>query len=460
MSKNPMVLHITLILLCLLAAWGGSVFAESQTHDLTLNEAIELAFLHHPAMRTAELDIRMARLELETIRIEHILPTIGLQLQPLSLSAGEALWRSHGALRANLTLPWGTTLSADLFTVFDHSTHAWTLSYGFSLSQKFTPLPHDKGPGSLFAREQALIQAETAFRQVKDEVVLEVIKQFSRLLVGEAGLAAAKERLRQAQTYLSTVEIEIAEGRAGELQRLEAELAVRAAEITLGERSTEQRLAQEEFGTLLAIEGLYEITPPEFSLEDIMAAAAELVEMEIPLSVIQDAEGVRKARQSVEVAEQRLSAAWAAALPTASLAAGWTPAGWSVGVIINFDLFSPGRGLQVELAETALEIAQERLAIAEQEAKHAVTGQKIALKQMMENLELFQMRREKWELEERIMQKKMETDLIGTDEWADFQTKRRAFEREWVQGVFDSVLVYLRSRRALGLRLNWEEVLQ
>ncbi|MCD5415626.1 TolC family protein [Candidatus Bipolaricaulota bacterium] len=460
MSKNPMMLRVALILFCLLTAWGGSLFAGSQFRGLTLNEAIELAFLHHPAVRTAELDIRMARLELETVRIEHILPTIRLQVQPLSLSAGEVLWRSHGALHASLTLPWGTALSADLFTVFDHSTDTWTLSYGFNLSQKFTTIPHDKGPGSLFAREGALIRAETAFKQVKDEVVLGVIEQFSRLLAGEAGLTAAKERLNQAEAHLSAVEIEIAEGRAGELQRMEAELAVKAAEITLGKRSTEQILAQEKFGTLLAIEGLYEITPPEFSLEDIMAAAAELVEMEIPLSVIQDAEGVRKARQSVEAAEQRLSAARAAALPTASLAAGWTPAGWSVGVIINFDLFSPGRGLQVELARTALEIAQERRAIAEQEAKHAVTGQKIALKQMMENLELLPLRREKWELEERIMQKKIETDLIGTDEWADFQTKRRAFEREWVQETFDAVLVYLHSRQTLGLRLNWEDVLQ
>ena len=459
--KGGKGLSFSFIVWCLLVSWvGGTALAAAQTPSFTLNQAIETALLHHPVVREAELNLWAAQLKLEAARASALLPQLGLLFQPLSLSSqGIFPGRAKATLSAGFTLPTGTGLSFNLSPSLDYATSTWTFSYGLDLSQRFGVTQSDGESEALQEKERALSQAEAALERAKDEVVLKVIEQFGKLLSGQVAVASAEETLAQRQTQSIEIEAKVGTGQAGDLQRLEAELALKKAEIAFRKRKAEDTTAQAKFKIQLGIEGPYEVLPPQLSGEKIKTMAKALLAMEIPPQVIHEAEVVTKARVAVEAAERELQDARVAALPAVSLAASWTSEGWQVGVTMKFDLFSPRHSFQVKLAQVALELAQERLKVAQQEARMAILNQRTDLRQAVEEFERLQLEKEKWALEETIMQKKLEAEVISTDEWTAFHMKKGAFESDQKQGAFDLVLVSLRYRQVLGLKLNWEEIL-
>ena len=459
--KGGRGLSLSLIVLCLVVFWvGGTVLAAPQTPSFTLRWAIETGLTHHPAVRVAELNLRAAHLELEAARAQGTLPKIGLKLQPFSLSSGVGFPGSGtGDLTFALTLPTGTALSASLAPSLDYSTQAWTFSWGLSLAQRFNPIQQDKVTANLQQKVRALDQAKVALMQAKDTVVLEVVKKFGHLIAARTALELAKEAQTQAQARLTEVEAEVAAGQASELQLLEAKLAVKQAGITRQKRSTEYNIAREGLGVLLGIEGVYELVPPDFPVEKILAMANELLSMRISLEAINEAAGVTKASEAVEDAEQDLNDTRAVTLPSVSLAAGWTSEGWQIGVSVNVDLFSPDHSSQLKLAQARVELAQERLRVATVEARMAILNQRASLRQVKEDFERLQLEKEKWALEETIIKKKMEADLISTDEWTDFQVKKQTFVNDLAQGAFDLVHACLAYRQTLGIKLDWEEIL-
>lgn len=210
---------------------------------------------------------------------------------------------------------------------------------------------------------------------------------------------------------------------------------------------------------MLGIEGTYELIPPDFPAEKILAMANELLSIGISSEAINKAVGVTKASEAVEDAEQKLNDTRVVTLPSVSLVGGWTPEGWQIGVSVNVDLFSPGYSSQLKLAQARVELAQERLQVAETEARMAILNQQASLRQAKEDFERLQLEKEKWALEETIMKRKLETDLVSTDEWTDFQVKKQTFVSDLTQGAFDLVHACLAYRQTVGMKLDWEEIL-
>jgi len=459
--KGGRGLSFSLIVSCLLVFWvGGTVLAVPQTPSFTLHQAIEIALTHHPAVRVAELNLRAAHLELEAARAQGTLPKIGFKLQPFTLSSGVGFPGSGtGELTFALTLPTGTALSASIAPSLDYSTQVWTFSWGLSLAQRFNPIQQDKVTADLQQKVRVLDQAKVALMQAKDTVVLELVEKFGHLIVARTALELAKEAQTQAQAWLTEVAAAVAAGQASELQRLEAKLAGKQAEIARQKRSTGYSILREELGALLGIEGVYELVPPEFSVEKILAMANELLSMGISLEAINEAAGVTKASEAVQDAEQDLNDTRAVTLPSVSLAAGWTSKGWQIGVSVDFDLFSPGHSSHLKLAQARVELAQERLQVAKVEARMVILNQQASLRRAKEDFERFQLEKEKWALEETIMKKKMEADLISTDEWTGFQVKKQTFVRDLAEEAFDLVHACLLYRQTMGMKLDWEEIL-
>ncbi|MCR4391615.1 MAG: TolC family protein [Candidatus Acetothermia bacterium] len=449
---------LSLAVVCL-GVWSGALSAP-QPSPLTLGQAITLALGNSSEVWEAELNLTMAQLELAAAKV--FLPQVRFQVQPFSLSPRDGFpGTAQGQLSMELAPFRGADLSFSLSPAFNWATGTLSMSWELSFSYRYDPVAA-LSPNQVELREESVRSAEDALEQTKNKVALEVIGRFSELLAKEAAVALAEAKLSTAQARLAGVTERVKAGLAGALDRLEAELAVKEAEITFRKRSSEYALARGEFKALLGIEGEYELVPPELSVDEILARAKELLALDIPWEAVQANGNVQRAQDALDNAERQLRATQAAALPVVSLSAGLRPGNemeWGIGLTFLFNLFSPERPSQLKLAQASVELAQARLEVAEQEAMKAIWNQKTALQQALEDLELLQLEEAKWDLEETIMREKLEADVISVDEWEDFQLRKRGFERDREQRVFNLVLAYLRHRQILGLKVGWEEIL-
>lgn len=444
-----------LVFVCLLAAWGVGL-AAPQTSSLTLREAIELALVAHPDVQEAELGLESARLELRAARAKASLPSINFQLSPLSLSSQTGFpGIAKGTLALGLSLPTGTDLSLDLSPSLDWSNRTLSLSWGVSLAHRYDPAQPEP---EVRMREEKVEAAEAALAQARDAVVLEVVGEFAGVLSAQRAVAQAEGTLLRAQDHLEKVEADLAAGLAGELDRLDAELNLREAEVALRKRQSELAGAREDFQGMLGLEGYYELVPPELALGELCSRAEGLLAQGVPEEAISKSAAVRAAEENLRAAEENLRAAQAIGKPAPAVSFRWGNEGWQFGISLGFSLFSPGRAEGIELAQAELSLAQANLQAAQAEARRAIDRAAATLREDRENLEILELEREKLALEDRVTEMKLEADVIGWAEWEEFLVRKEGFQGEWEQAAFEFALAYLGYRDALGLPLSWEEI--
>ena len=446
-----------------LLAMTGPAFADratsNDTVNLSLHRAIELALAHNPDIRQAELNLRLAELKLQAARASTYLPTIGLTIQPPALSSGTGISPEiQGSFAAGLSLPWGTDLNAGLSWSLDWTTgEAGISSWNVSLSQQLDLAQMDSGTDELGEKRASVASARSTWQRTKEQLVVEVIDQFSELLTEKAKLHEDQADLQAAQDELARVKEQVQAGEKGKIDQLEAELALLEAQIALRKEQNSYASAKEAFGRTIGIDTDYDPSAPDIPIDRLIAAAKDLLKMSVPASAIAASAKVRSARAALNEAERTLDAARKSALPTLSLDAGVSNEGWKIGAGIAFELFDPARGTEVEIARLSRKLAAQALLAAQEQARNDILDQRASLQEAVDEIAQLKLEEKKWSLEEEVDRAKLAAGLLSPAEWREFNSEKQAFRRTEAAAKLALLAAYLQYRARLGLKLDWEE---
>jgi len=442
-------------------------FAESNPGpvELPLDEAIVLALEHHSDVLQAELELRIAELQLEAAWARSTVPSIGLQVNPPDLSAAGFAEDIQGTIGVGISLPWGTqtSLLADLRLGWNRAAGEWSNpGWGIAYSQRLDLAQLDAGSEELIAKKQAVTDAEAALEQARNTIVLDTIEAYSGLLSAKALLDQALADLNQAEVDLDRMKEQLEAGIKGEASLLEAELAVLDAQITLEQAEATYTTDKNTFGRV-TLGSKEDFEPIAFALPlgDLSQVAVEMViGAEIPEAAITDAPEVQAALERVADAKDALRAAHVEALPELTIQAGIDETGWKVSWGISFDLFEPDRFLEVDIAGANLDLAEAQLEDTQERVRNKILSQQAALGQSLEDLKRLPLEEAKWMLEEQVMQTKREAGAISEQDWEEFLEGKQTFDLTKDERVTSLLLAYLAYRDGLGLGLEWEEWLQ
>gem|GEM_PF-6290426 len=439
----------------------GLVCPALASHDApvaTLGDTLELSLVAHPDVAQAVFDLRKAELELAAARAKVSLPTVQLGLSPFTLAQGADFpGTTQGSVGLSLGLTTGTNLSFELSPSYRWATEELSYSWRLSLSQRYDPArPTPSEARAVSEAEAKMATAQQDLEQAREGVVLAVLHSYANLLSSQSALADSTRSLSRAQERLAAVEAEVEAGEAGELQRLEAEIALREAEIAAHKRAVSHAAALEDLARTIGLALPSELAPRGNIAPELLEHTDELLAWDIPAEALARSRGVQSARDAAKTAEERLRALQVAAWPVPSLGLSWTDTGWRVSLNLSVSLFTPDRGVQRQIAQAELDLAQDRLASAWREAERSLAQARSSLEEAREALIIQEMEREKLALERRAAEIRREAGLVGPADWEAFLLREERFEFEFEQHLFSLLQAYLRYQRALGLELNWE----
>ncbi len=439
----------------------GLVSPVSASHDppvATLSDTLESALAAHPDVAQARYDLRKAELELAAARAKVSLPSVQLGLSPFTLAQGADFpGTTQGSVGLSLGLTTGTSLSFELNPTYRWATEELSFSWRLSLSQRYDPArPTPSEARALSEAEAKLTAAQQDLDQAREGVVLAVLQSYASLLSSQSALADNTRNLARAQDTLAAVEAEVEAGQTGELQRLEAEIALRDAEIAARKRAVSHATALEDLARTIGVALPIELAPSGNIGPELLERTDELLAWEVPPEVLARSRGVQSARDAVKAATERLRALQVAAWPVPSVGLSWTDTGWRVSLNLSVSLFMPDRGAQRQVAQAELDLAQDRLTSAWREAERSLAQARSTLEDAREALIIHEMQREKLALERRAAEIRRDAGLVGPADWEAFLLREERFEHEYEQRLFSLLQAYLRYRRALGLELNWE----
>jgi len=426
--------------------------------ELSLTEAVNLALANHPDIQQAELRFDLAKLQLEAAQAKTSWPSLALALSP----SGSSLFSPQFNFEASLSLPFGTTNRlAGKLAVQPAAGSLVPTSWGLSFSLSLDPMNPQGEAAQLATLAQAVEDTERSWEKAKATVVITTIKSYSELLPLEAKLGQAQANLEKAEQDLAQVEKAVSAGLAGNLDLLQARLSVLDARIALEEANTncESQLARftQEY---LGLEGDVELVPLQVAVEDLAAAAQALVAAVDLEAAAERTTEVLAAQKKAEEAQTALDEARGSWLPTLSVEAGWTDKGFQLGWTLRFDLFSPGRGKEIAIAEKELTAAELSLQSARQNARRQLYDLRAAVNTALQGLERLPLEEEKWALQEKLYRTKYEVGTLSESDWREFQRQKEAFEIEASQRSLSLLVAYLNFRSGVGLSLEWEEWLK
>lgn len=439
--------------------------SSSDSLELPLNEAISIALEQHPDVHQAELDLKLAELELEAAQATMLLPSIDLQIKPPDLTLQGFSGNVQGTLGADITFPWGTNsqLSADLGIAWNSEMSGLDLlNWGIVYSQKLDLARPDGSSQELKVKQEAVEDAQFKLEETRNAVILEAVETYAKLLDEKALLAQAETELEQAKTHLEQVREMVEEGLKGETSLMEARLDVLDAQIELDERRSTYTTDKENFGRVaLGINEEFELIPIQLSLEGLKAAVMELLVQDgLVTTAVSEAQEVQAAQRRVTDVQEDLQAASRAVLPEILIEAGLDSQGLRAGWKIAFDIFAPARSTEIEIAQTNLELATEKLKITKEQVRNRILSDQSALRGAIDKLERLTLEEEKWTLEEKVKQAKYEAGVLSEEDWEEFLAEKQAFELSKDERISSLLLAYLSYRDTLGLGLNWEEWLK
>lgn len=441
---------------------GMPALASQGTHVLTLRDALEIALSAHPDVVQAAYDLRKAELDLVGVRAQVTLPSIQVDLRPFTLAEGESFpGTTQGSIGFSLGLTTGTSLGLELSPRYNWAAEEFSFSWKVSLSQRYDPArPIPSEARALTDAEAKVASGRLALAQARENVLLSLVQSYGNLLSSEVTVADAQRSLARARDALAAVGADVAAGQAGQLQLLEAEIALRDAEITVRKRGAAHTSAFEEFARSVGLNGPVELQRTGNISEELLQRVDELLARAIPREALAMASAVRAANDAVTTAEEKLWAVQAAGWPVPSASLTWSEGGWRVGFSLSLSLFAPDRRAQKDIAQAELELARDRLASAWQEAERSILQAKSALEEAREAVAIMGLEREKLILERAAAELRQGAGLIGPADWEAFVLREERFETDYEQRLFSLLQAYLRYQRALGLELDWEGMIR
>lgn len=461
MNRMTALTVVALALACCLIPTFGKAQDET-AQSLSIHQAIDIALQHSATIKEAQLNLTLAQLQLEAAQATAYIPTIHLDLAPPSLSQDGFSGGLQGTLGAQVSLPWGTktSVSADLGLQWDDGQSGVTpVSWGLSFSQQLDLSQLETRTGNLATKRSALLDAQVAWTQAQHTVVVTVLKEFGGLLADKVGLDQAQASLKSAQDAQSVAQSRVDAGQASQSDLLNARLSVLEAQIAVSKAAQTYATDKVSFGRqMLGSDDDFQPLAVDLPLDGLQTASHKLLnDQAIPASAISGTTQVRNAQDAVSAAHSALTTARTNALPTLSVQASAGNTGWKVGVGIAFDLFSPDRQINIQIAQAQLDLATERLSAAEDDVRNTILNERTTLENALQSVEQIAVEHEKWTLEETINEAKREAGLLSTQDWDSFQAQKAAFLETVEQNKMSLLVAYINYCYSLGLQVNWEE---
>jgi outer membrane protein TolC len=444
------------------------VLVQAQTapvQSLSARQAVRLSLQHSASIKEAQLNLKVAQLQLEAAQVTSAVPSISLNLTPPILSQAGFSGGLQGTLGAALSLPWGTktNLSADLGLQWDEGgTGVTPISWGLSFSQQLD-LSQLKNPTSTLAsKRSALLDAQWAWTQAQQSVVITTLREYGGLLSDKVSVEQAQASLKSAQDQLSVVQSQVKAGQASQSALLDARLGVLEAQIALSKSHRSYITDKASFAReMLGTQSDFDPQSLALALDRLQTASHTILANEtIPDSAIANTSQVRNAQDAVSNAEDTLTSAKMSALPTLSVQANAGSDGWKIGVGIAFDLFAPDRQINVQIAQAQLDLAQERLAAAQDSVRNTILSERATLENALQSVEQIKVEEQKWSLEETVNQTKLKAGLLSAEDWDSFQAQKTAFLATVEQTKTSLLVAYLTYCNSLGVQANWEDWIQ
>jgi len=450
------------ILVCLCAGIILALSSASSASTLTVNEAIELALSNHPNIREEELKVQLAELQLQAALSTIGIPALDLQISAPTLSNDGFSNKVSGQFGAGFSLPWGTSsqVVGGLQWAWDRLTGDWTVpGWGISFVQIVDFTDPDTASDHIDQQRDAVERAREKLEKARAAVIIETISRYGQLLSNGQGVDNAEADLIDAEENLATVEELATSGIRGEQSLLEARLQLLDAQIEVDKlRSSHEEQLTRFSLQWVGAEQLVALIPMRLDRETLIKAAADFLSDESVISTAIDISAeVDAAKEGAQEAERALQAAQRAALPSLSISAGITEQGWSVGCNLSLDLFSPNRGLQLEIAKVQLSLALQAVSTARIQRENYLADQFQALDNALCSLNRLPLEEEKLALEMGINRTRFEAGSISAAEWQAQLKAQNAFLIMAEERVTSLLLALLEFRDALGLDLHWEE---
>ena len=464
MKQKIAVLVLALAILAGIPSLIGT--AQSDTaNGLSIDQAIDQALKHSSSIKEAQLSLEIAKLQLEAAQATSYIPTISFNLTPPSLSEDGFSGAVKGTIGTQVSLPWGTSssLSANVGLGLNlEKAGLDLLSWQMSFSQQLDLSQATSASNDLESKKTALVNAEWAWKQVNENVVVTVAQQFGNLLTDKMRQQQAQAALKTAQDQLSKVQARVDNGQASQSDLLAAQLSLLDAQIKL--QQSEQTYATDKAAfqrEMLGSEQDYDPLSVDLPLDKLQLASSELFTQDaIPPGAIENASDVRSAQQAVESAKEKLTSTRLDALPSLSLQANVDEDGWKIGFGVAFSLFVPNRAINTTIAQAQFDLAQERLSAAQEKVRNDILSQRSTLQRALQNVQQINLQERKWSLEETINRSKLDAGLLSNADWDSFQADKDAFYQTVAETKLALVVAYLKYCNAIEVSVNWEDWLQ
>ncbi len=444
------------VFVCIVGVANGS---EGST--LTLVEAIRIGLEQAPTLRKAEIELEIARLELNAEFSTLLVPTVNLNLSPPGLTTAGWSAPFSGTLSAAMSLPFGTSsqLSAKLDVGWEPATGSWSADgLNLSYNQRLSLAQSSTASDSIDMRRQNVSNAESALGRAQAELVVDVAESFSQLLAtaeasqkAELALAVAAQNLRQAK-------VDAEAGLVGETVVIQARISLLDAEISVDDRAVQLQDSQQEFfSQTLGLPAVVELVPPGFAFEAMIGATRVLVADEEAVAIaVASSSVVANAKEALVGAQATLSKTRLGIDPDITVQAGLSDKGFTLGWSVSLTLFSPTWSEEADIARLEVELAEASLHNAINQATSSIRNSKADLDTAIRELDRLPLEEERWGLEEQMMRSKLESGLISQDDWNDFLEQLGGFQLDANERAIALFVALLEYRSSLGFPLEWE----
>ena len=467
-ARSPAVrtLFIIGIVACASVFVSALVIASgSDGTPLSLPEAIRIGLDQDSALREAEIELEIARVELNAEFSTFLLPTVNMNLSSPSLTTGGWSGVFTGSLWAGLSLPIGSSsqLSGKLNVGWDPVTGSWsTDGWNVSYSQRLSVTQSSTATDSIDKRRKGVADAEAALAQARTNLVAEVSRSYARLLAATVSLEQAEVGWTEAKQTLERTQTDFDAGLVAETTLIKARIALLDGEITYEDCAADLAESQEQFfGETLRLPAAVDLEQPGFVLDSmVVVAEALLVDQDAAAAAVASFPAVTNAKDALASAEDTLHKSRLGIDPEIIIQAGLSEKGYSLGWSVALTLFAPTWSEAVDIARLQVELAEERLRSATFQAESSIRSSQKNLQGALTDIDRLPLEQERWALEEQVMRSKLEAGSISEEDWKDFGEQLDVFQVDVNERSVALFVALLECRNALGFPLEWEEWLE
>jgi len=449
-----------IVMLVVLAFAALGVASAGEAREIAPAGAVALAIENDSGLRQARLGLSLAVLALRAAEYSTCFPTVGLAVELPQLTAAGLGSDIGGSLFASLPLPLGDgTLMGGVGFRYDTETSALAApTWQVSLADVFNFARPDGTAQALEVRRRAVDSAERSYQAAANALVVSTLRAYGNLLAEVRQADRDRQGVDRLTAGLKKIEELAAQGYKGDQDVNEARLLLLEAQVRAEENADAYASDLEAFcRETLGIDEPCRLSSLDLTTTDLVAAARGLLEAEIPAGAISGTSAVIAAEHGAADAEDALREARADVLPSLSIEAKIDPEEWSLGIAVSLDLLAPDRKTNVDIAETELELAKEKLDSARRAARNEILNLKSALLSAVRTAESLTLETDKWRLEEQVLTAKRDAGSLSDSDWAEFLEEKDAFEIDAAGRSTSLLVAYLTYRNALGMELNWEE---